>query len=95
MEELLKVLEQLYAEEGNSIASEYGDEEYFVESELRDEAEGLCNECLITNGGQCNWDNIHKLRSNGYLVFAGEKDSFGWLTGCVQKRGDQRVLVYG
>ena len=53
----------------------------------------LSNELLITDQGLCNWNNIKILRSNGYRVYAGEKDSFGWLTGCIRK--DNYVLVYG
>ena len=94
MEKLLEKLEQLYATQNNSYSGEELTE-YFEESDLYDEIAGLCNEYLITNGGLCNWDNIRILRSNGYRVFAGEKDSFGWLTGCVQKDDDERVVVYG
>ena len=68
---------------------------YFKESDLYDEIEGLCNEYLITESGGCNWDNICVLRSKGYSVYAGEKDGFGWLTGCIQKKGDNRIVVYG
>lgn len=53
----------------------------------------LADELLITEQGQCNWVNIRKLKNKGYDVFAGDHDSFGWLTGCIQtKRG---ILVYG
>ena len=94
MEKLLEKLEQLYATQNNSYSGEDGDE-YFKESDLYDEIEGLCNEYLITESGGCNWDNIRVLRSKGYDVYAGEKDSFGWLTGCVRKYGDNRIVVYG
>ena len=94
MEKLLEKLEQLYATQNNSYS---GEElaEYFEESDLYDEIAGLCNEYLITESGGCNWDNIHILRSKGYRVYPGEKDSFGWLTGCIQKNGDNRIVVYG
>lgn len=93
MEELLKVLERLYKDQSNT----YQEDGWtgFNESELYNETVALCNDYLIGNGGLCNWDNIRILRENGYRVFAGEKDSFGWLTGCVQKQGDPRILVYG
>ena len=54
---------------------------------------GLCNDYLIDDDGTCNWRNIETLRQHGYRVYAGEKDSFGWLTGCVEKDG--RILVFG
>lgn len=95
MESLLKTLEKLYAIQGNSYVSEYDGRTYFEDDDVAYEAEALCNEKLITNNGLCNWENIRVLRDNGYRVFAGEKDSFGWLTGCVQKNGDPRILVYG
>jgi hypothetical protein len=48
---------------------------------------------LITNKGECNWAAHRELEKHGYRVYAGEKDSFGWLTGCINtKKG---VLVYG
>lgn len=93
MKELLTALEKLYGDQSNI----YKEDGWtgFNENEMYNEVVGLCNEYLITNAGLCNWDNIHILRSNGYRVFAGEKDSFGWLTGCVQKDDDERVVVYG
>ena len=93
-QELLRALELLYSEEDNS---EEGDDgcRYFKRSHLSDYCEMLCNGELITSGGQCNWSMIKALNSKGYDVFAGDRDSFGWLTGCVQKDGDDRILVYG
>ena len=93
MKELLTALEKLYGDQSNI----YQEDGWtgFNENEMYNEVVDLCNEYLITNCGLCNWDNIRILRSNGYRVFAGEKDSFGWLTGCVQKDDDERVIVYG
>ena len=94
MERLLKALEQLYAYEDDvAVCGENG--EYFSNVDERWEAEGLCNELLITESGGCNWSNIDILRNNGYLVYPGEKDSFGWIIGVVQKRGDKRKLLFG
>lgn len=93
MKELLTALEKLYGDQSN-IYQEDGCTG-FNENEMYDEVVGLCNEYLITNDGLCNWGNIRILRSNGYRVFAGEKDSFGWLTGCVQKDDDERIVLYG
>ena len=94
-EELCRSLEALYR------TSEKGEEEdgkyYFdtVGDTLGHYCELLANGELITNDGQCNWDMICELRRRGYRVFAGEKDSFGWLTGCIRKEDDGRILVYG
>ena len=43
--------------------------------------------------GDDNFKNIITVRKAGYDVYAGEQDSFGWLTGCIEmKRG---VIVFG
>lgn len=60
-----------------------------------DECEFMANGLLITSNGRCNWENIRKLKSYGFDVYAGEKDSFGWLTGCIEFPDRERVLVYG
>lgn len=93
MEQLLIALEKLYSDQDN-IYQEDGWTS-FNENKIYNDVVSLCDKYLITNVGQCNWDNIRVLRNNGYRVFAGEKDSFGWLTGCVQKNNDKRVVVYG
>lgn len=95
MEELLKALKEQYDRTDNTYVDEYDGETKFTEDELYHRIVGLCCEHLIADGGQCNWDNIEILRNNGYRVWAGEKDSFGWLIGCVRKLGDNRVVYYG
>jgi hypothetical protein len=62
-------------------------------SELLVEIVQLCDELLITDDGACNWPNIMYLRHYGYRVYAGEQDSFGWLTGCIETR--KGIIVYG
>jgi hypothetical protein len=53
----------------------------------------LADECLIGNHGQCDWDNINKVKQAGFNVRAGEQDSFGWLSGLITtSKGD---VVYG
>jgi hypothetical protein len=95
MERLLKALEELYAIQDNGRVCDYDGKTYFESNEVTSAVICLCDEKLITEGGRCDWDNIDVLRKNGYRVFAGDRDSFGWLTGCVQKKGDPRILVYG
>lgn len=60
-----------------------------------EECEEMANALLISMGGRCNWGNIRKLGEYGFGVYAGEKDSFGWLTGCIGFPDGERVLVYG
>jgi hypothetical protein len=55
----------------------------------------LCqaDEVLVTDQGQCNWENHEVLKNAGFPVFPGERDRFGWLSGCIQtKKG---ILVFG
>jgi hypothetical protein len=56
-------------------------------------ASGLANDALIDDNGQNIWDNHEILADAGFSVFPGERDRFGWLTGCIQtKKG---IIVYG
>lgn len=97
MELLLTQLEELFSQEDNYIVDEDDGCAYFKDSELYEEVISSCCDVLITSNGQCNWVNIATLRNNGYSIFAGEKDSFGWLIGCIQKKDDplRRTVVYG
>ena len=57
------------------------------------EASNLANECLISEEGYPDMDNIEILNAYGFRVFPGEVDRFGWLTGCIQlSRG---TIVFG
>ena len=88
MEELIKLLMQIEAD--SSITKE----EYLDNNnELVDKASCLaCGELMDNNGG-CNWRAHKTLDDAGFYVFAGEKDSFGWLSGCIRtKKG---IVVYG
>ena len=56
-------------------------------------AAGLATNALIDDTGHCIWDNHEILGEAGFSVFPGERDRFGWLTGCIQtKKG---IIVYG
>lgn len=69
-----------------------------VGDELVDEIGDLAMDLLhYTENGTIyqNYENHRKMKEAGYDVFAGEKDSFGWLSGCIQKHGDERIVVYG
>ena len=94
MDELLEALEKLYDKQNNSCINEGDGKTYFVNSDSINKVRSLCRKLLVTSAGLCNIDNIGILRKNGYRTFSGETDWFGWVTGCVQKRGDPRILVY-
>lgn len=48
---------------------------------------------LITSSGGCNWSNMEILKRHGFKVTAGEKDSFGWLTGLIHT--SKGTIMYG
>jgi len=51
------------------------------------------SDALISDEGRNMWEFHRFLGENGFQVFPGERDGFGWLTGCIQtKKG---YLVYG
>lgn len=54
----------------------------------------LCNSLLITNEGVPNFDAIDTLWHNHqYFVTPGDRDKFGWVTGCLHtKKG---IIVFG
>lgn len=55
--------------------------------------EGLACALLIGSQGSCNWTNINILRKAGYRVYAGDKDSFGWLVGVIPTKKGR--ICYG
>ena len=56
---------------------------------------------LITGEGRCNWENMIYLEDKGgFWIHAGEKDSFGWLTGVIEPSKHvnwekRKMIVYG
>jgi hypothetical protein len=53
----------------------------------------LAEEVLISFNGQCNWENIGKLKAAGYDVFPIERDRFGWMIAGIQTGCG--VITYG
>ena len=53
--------------------------------------EMCCN--LLVDEGQTKWENIEKLRKQGFQVYPGEQDRFGWLTGCIDTQ--KGTIIYG
>lgn len=96
IDELIEKLNELYSSDISKAPTVMEDNVmYFDTSELINEAVSLSNSLLISESSNVNYFNINILRSKGYRVFPGERDSFGWLTGCIQKIGDNRILVFG
>ena len=61
--------------------------------ELIQSATDLASTLLIDENGQCIWSLHSTLDTAGFEVFPGERDSFGWLTGCIQT--SKGILIYG
>lgn len=81
-----------YYGNGFTKSGAYGDDSAF--SKMLTEAEELCYTVLMDDRGWPRNLNIAKLGSD-FRVYAGDKDSFGWLVGCVQHIPTGRVLVFG
>ena len=92
MEELIKGLAEL---EGctSVAASKYLHDQEYPEAIFKVEMVSGLAHCLV-RGGEPDWAAIRVLEDNThYKVFAGEKDSFGWLTGCILTQ--KGILVFG
>lgn len=48
---------------------------------IKNAISSLANHLLITDDGDCDWDNHRRLEAHGFDVRPGETDSCGWLTG--------------
>lgn len=55
-------------------------------------AVNLANEKLIEDG-MPNFKNIDLLKQEGYDIYPGEVDSFGWVTGCIKT--SKGIIVFG
>ena len=65
-----------------------------VDHPLIDEIQFIADRMLITDEGRPDFDEMDRLfKEHGYFVFPGERDSFGWVTACIQtKKG---IIVFG
>lgn len=102
MEEKIKRLKELLVEHDNNKEIQYTDDSTrYYNTNLRDndiikELEDLAYELFITANGRPNYDAINMAKREGINVFPGDKDSFGWLTGCVKLYGQNHaILVFG
>ena len=62
--------------------------------ELVDEVASLATTLFVGQKGEGLFDEMDKLQERyGYFIFPGERDRFGWVTGCIQtKKG---IIVFG
>lgn len=62
-------------------------------NELIERIVTLASCALIDDNGRNIWENHKILEESGFSIFPGERDRFGWLSGCIQtKKG---FIVYG
>lgn len=85
----IELLRKIESNEEIKIFGEYYDSQH--EDIIK--ATSMACEYLINEQGHCNWDNMDILDDIGINVFAGEKDSYGWLTGCIRLKNG--IIVYG
>lgn len=92
IERLIEELERIWRDDTLLLRTDKGSKRYFNTKKVNTVETLACNVLIFDNGG-CNWENINKLRSLGWHVYAGERDSFGWLTGVIEK--DNKLFFYG
>lgn len=102
MEEKIKRLKELLVEHDNNKEIQYTDNSIrYYNTNLRDndiikELEDLAIELFVTFDGHPNYAMIAAVKKESLHVFPGDKDSFGWLTGCVKLYGQNHaILVFG
>lgn len=94
MENLIALLKQIDAlEMKDSYARDLNNNKNAAVKELADQVASLADTLLIGPNGECLWDQHTILKEAGYDVFPGERDSFGWLTGCIQTT--KGIVMFG
>ena len=96
MDKLLDILKKIDSGEYQVVTGIDEDGEYYISclNNVRyEDLDSYACTSLITIDGQCNWDNINKVKKAGFDVYAGDIDSFGWLVGCI--RTSKGIVTYG
>ncbi len=94
MEDLVTYLRMLEESDIPTIAEH---EDVFLQHEdheLVGQIEGLATTLFIDEKGSPRFEDMDTLwHEHGFFVFPGERDQFGWLTGCIRtKKG---IIVFG
>lgn len=96
MDQLLRDLQNFDNSPKDSVKTE-PDEDHFSEYiiEIPDELDTkLCN--LISDDSRgIDGSAMNFLKKNGFSIFPGEKDSFGWLTACIRFPKLNAIYVFG
>lgn len=101
MDKLLELLNKLNNRPVSEIKNrQYSTGEYWLtngEPDRPDEmVQEIVNEAsreLITKDGQADFDKHEILKDHGFRISCGERDSFGWLSGCIHTA--HGIIVYG
>lgn len=95
MEKLIEFLQKINNGEIEVTTRRASDGDLIIQEpeDIVNQISGLACSALITSESRCYWQNINELKKLGFDVYAGEKDSFGWLTGCIQT--EKGVIIYG
>lgn len=97
LKDFIKKLNNTFETDNRFKQSKYDKSHYFMWESKLDYIHP--SELLITARGECDWPVISYIeRGADVNVHAGEKDSFGWLTGCIDKKmpdGTVRTICYG
>ena len=100
LETLLKMLKQIDESDLPDVKEDDGDvylsnvvKTHKKYTELIHNLIEVADQALIDDEGHCIWEGILEVKRQGYPVFPGEEDRWGWVTGCIQtKKG---LLIYG
>lgn len=95
IEEMVKLMDSIFPD---TSLHEMGDDGILYIKTDDDRVQQLLNyldDLIIVSNGSVNYQNIQKVNQYGYRIYPGERDSFGWLTGCVRKGYSGPILVFG
>ena len=53
----------------------------------------LLESVIVTKGGNTNYNALHRLGSVNIKVYAGESDSFGWLTAIIESPKGKKYVI--
>ena len=94
MEQLVAYLRMLEESDLPDVAEHEDIYLHHEDHELVGQIDGLATKLFVDEKGSPQFKDMDTLwHEHGYFVFPGERDRFGWLTGCIQtKKG---IIVFG
>ena len=95
IEEMTKLMDTVFSD---TSLHERGDDGILYIKTDDDRVQQLLNyldDLIIVPNGSVNYQNIQRVNQYGYRIYPGERDSFGWITGCVRKGHNGPILLFG